>query len=108
MRLQGKGNRFVIVDKETDKIKAQQQIAKSSFHKLHCDPTKERIKKVEQWSEKWFREKEILKERKEYIVNYDEQRGENSILYKTHRPDIPVSLLTTGCNTAIENLYTDL
>ena len=30
MRLQDKGNRFVITDKETDKIKAQQQIAKSS------------------------------------------------------------------------------
>ena len=31
IRLQDKGKRFVIVDTETDKIKAQQQIAKSSF-----------------------------------------------------------------------------
>ena len=29
MRLLGKGNRFVIVDKETDKIKAHQQIGAS-------------------------------------------------------------------------------
>ena len=52
MRLQDKGNSFVIVDKEIDKIKAQQQIAKSSFHELNYDGTKEHIKKVEQWSEK--------------------------------------------------------
>ena len=43
MRLQDKGNRFVIVDKESDKIKAQQQIAKSSFQELKYDPTKEHI-----------------------------------------------------------------
>ena len=59
MRLQDKCNRFVVVDKETNKIKAQQQIAKSSFQELNYDPTKEHIKKVEQWSEKWFRKKEI-------------------------------------------------
>ena len=35
MRLQEKGNRFVVVDKETDQIKAQQQIAKSSFQELY-------------------------------------------------------------------------
>ena len=29
--------------------------------------------------------------------------GKNSTLYKTHKPNNPVRLLTTGCNTAIEN-----
>ena len=48
MRLQGKGNRFVIIDKETDKTKVQQQITKSSFLELNHDPTKEHIKKIEQ------------------------------------------------------------
>ena len=61
MRLQDKSNRFVVVDKETDKIKAQQQIAVSSFQQLDYDPTKEHIKKVEQVSEKWFQKKEISK-----------------------------------------------
>ena len=57
MRLQEKGNRFVVVDKETDQIKAQQQIAKSSFQELYCDPKKEH-KKVVQWSDnKWLRKK---------------------------------------------------
>ena len=87
--------------KETDKIKAQQQIAKSSFQELNYDPTKEHIKKVEQWSEKWFRKTnfKIME-----IVNYDAQPGENSTLYKTYKPDIPVRLFTTVCNTAIENI----
>ena len=62
------------------------------------------IKKFEQWSEKWFQKKEISKEWKECIANYDAQPGKNSTLYKTHKPDIPVRLLTTGCNTAIENV----
>ena len=39
-----------MVDKETDKIKAQQQIAKSSFQKLNYDLTKRIYKKVAQWS----------------------------------------------------------
>ena len=104
MRLQDKGNRFVIVDKGADKIKAKQQITRSSFQELNYDPTKEHIKKVEQCSEKWFRKKEISKEWKEYIVKYDAQPGKNSTLYKTHKPDIPVRLLTPGYNTAIENL----
>ena len=39
------------------------------------------MKKVEQCTEKWFRKKEISKEWKEYIVNYDSQSGENSTLY---------------------------
>ena len=30
--------------------------------------------------------------------------GKNSTLYKTHKLNNPVCLLTTGCNTAIENL----
>ena len=79
-------------------------MAKCSFQDFNYNPTIEHIKKVEQWSEKWFRKKEISKEWKDYIVNYDAQPGKNSTLYKTHKPDIPVRILTTGCNISIENL----
>ena len=44
------------------------------------------------------------KERKEFIVDKNTQPGKNITLYKTHREGNPVRLLTTGCNTAIENL----
>ena len=37
-------------------------------------------------------------------MNPNAQPGKNRKFYKTHKPNIPVRLLTTGCNTAIENL----
>ena len=41
-----------------------------------------------------------MKEWKENIVNYDAQPGKNSTLYKSHKPEI---LLTIGRNSAIQN-----
>ena len=35
--------------------------------------------------------------------NLNEQLGKNITLYKTHKQNIQIRLLTTGCNTAIEN-----
>ena len=51
-----------------------------------------------------MRKRELLKSWASFIVNPDAQPGKNSTLYKTHKPNIPVRLLTTGCNRAIENL----
>ena len=45
MTVQDKTNRFVIVEKKTDHLKAQQQIGRSSFIKLNHDPTDTHIKK---------------------------------------------------------------
>ena len=104
MRLQDKGNRFIIVDKETDKEKALEQINRSSFIKLNHDPTKEHILKVSNWANNWHEKGEISKEWKEFITNNEAQPGKNATLYKTHKIGNPVRLLTSGCNTAIENL----
>ena len=46
----------------------------------------------------------ISKEWKDYIINNEAVPGKNTPLYKTHKPNTPVRLLTTGCNTAFENL----
>ena len=48
--------------------------------------------------------KEILKEWKEYTVNYDAKPGKNSTSYRSDRPDIPLRLSTTRCNTMFANL----
>ena len=104
MRIQDKGNRFVIVDKETDKEKAKEQIERSSFVEVEHDPTKEHIQKVERWAEKWFKKGEITKAWKDYVKNRNAKPGTNSTLYKTHKEGNPVRLLTSGCNTAIEKL----
>ena len=59
---------------------------------------------MSEWANKWFRKGEISKDWRNYIINEDAQPGKNSTLYKTHKQGNPVQLLTTGCNTAIENL----
>ena len=46
MRLQDKGNRFIIVVKQTDHEKANEQIERSSFLKIDYDPTTLHINKV--------------------------------------------------------------
>ena len=104
MRLQDKGNRFIIVDKDTDKAKAKEQISRSSFIHLDEDPTESHIAKVREWANKWFSKGEISKQWKDYIINEKAKPGKNATLYKTHKQNNPVRLLTTGCNTAIENL----
>ena len=82
MRLQDKGNIFVIVDKDTDHLKAQQQIACSSFTKLDIDPTYTHIQKVKEWADKWKDRGEIIKSWHEFIVNNDSEPMKNSALYK--------------------------
>ena len=104
MRLQDKGNRFVVVAKQTDCEKANEQIERSSFLKIYFDPTTLHIKKVKDWTTKWISRNEISQEWAKYIVNVNAVPGKNKTLYKTHKPNNPVCLLTTGCNTAIENV----
>ena len=54
--------------------------------------------------QKWLIKGQISSEWRNYVVNEDAQPGKNATLYKTHKANIPVRLLTTGCNIAIENL----
>ena len=46
----------------------------------------------------------VTKKWKFFIVNPNAQTGKNSTLYKTHKPNIIVKLLTTECNMTIEDL----
>ena len=59
---------------------------------------------MKEWATKWISRNEISKKWAKYIVNEKAVPRKNSTLYKTHKPISPVRLLTTGCNTAIENL----
>ena len=52
MRLQDKGNRFIIVDKQTDCEKANEQIERSSFSKIDNNPTALHINKEKEWATK--------------------------------------------------------
>ena len=99
MRLQD-----IIVDKETDHEKVNEQIERSSFLKIDHDPTTFHINKVKEWATKWISRNEISKEWDKYNVKENAVPGKNSTLYKTHKQNNPVRFLTTGCNTAIKNL----
>ena len=104
IRIQDKGNKFVLVDKEIDIFKAEQQIKKSSMKKLENDLTQDIIQKVQDWCEKWKEEGSLPSEWCEYIVNKDATAAKNAPLYKTHKSGTPVRLLTSGCNSATEGL----
>ena len=69
MRLQDKGNRFIIVDKQTDCEKANEQIERSSFLKIDYDPTTLHINKVKDRTNKWISRNENSKEWAKYIFN---------------------------------------
>ena len=58
---------------------------------------------MKQFSKKWLRKGELSKEWASFIINPTAQPEMNSMLYKTHEPNIPVRLLNTGCNMVIEN-----
>ena len=78
MILQDKGNRFVIVDKDTDKRKAYDQIERSSFRLLDYDPTEEHIERVTDWAGKWYLSGDISSDWKKYIINIDARPGKNN------------------------------
>ena len=82
MRLQDKGNRFIIVDKETDCEKTNEQIERSSFLKADYDPTTLHTEKVKDWTSKWISRNNNKKWVK-YIVNENAVPGKNSTLYQT-------------------------
>ena len=96
VRLEDKGYRFVIVDKETDHEKVNKQIERSSFLKIDCDLTILHINKVKEWRTKWISRNEISKKWARYIVNENAVTGEHSMLYKRHKANNSVRLLTTG------------
>ena len=63
------GDRFIIVDKQTDHEKASEQIERSSFSKIDYDPTTLHIDKVKEWATKWISSNEIGKKWAKCIVN---------------------------------------
>ena len=104
IRLQDKGNKFVVVKKDTDIQKAEKQIARSSMIKVDEDPTKQIVGKVKNWCHKWTDKKHLSKEWASFIAKEDARPAKNNPLYKTHKNGIPVRLLTSGNGSATENL----
>ena len=91
------------MDKQTDIVEANHRVGRSSFIKLIMTLLKSSSQMLNSGPTNVCK-KEISVEWRNYIANNHATPGKNPTLYKTHKTGVPVSLLTSGCNTAIENL----
>ena len=80
----------------------EQQINRSCFDKLNSDPSSEFTQKVIAWIERWA--DKINKKWKEFVKPSNCKAGITYGMVKTHKIDNPVRVITSGCNTAVENL----
>ena len=104
VRVQGKGPRFVILENEVYEEKIQQQVDRSSFKELKDDPSKLFQQKINNWIEKWYTKKVIDNSWKDFISCDSPSAGKMYDLVKTHKVNNPVRIITSGCNTDVENL----
>ena len=82
--------------------KVEQQINRSCFDKLHSDPSSGFKQTVIDWIEKWS--DKINKKWKEFVKPGNCKIGKMYGTVKIYKIDYPVPVITSGCNTAIENL----
>ena len=104
IRIQDKWSRFVIVDNLDYEEKVQHQINRSSFEKISENPNKIYEKTVNTWIEKWYNNKSISEKWKKFITVKDSTPAKMYGNVKTHKIGNPTRVITSGCNTAIENL----
>ena len=53
IRMQDKGNNFVLLDKDLDERKVKEQMDRGSFNILDRDPSVEISLKIKKWAKKW-------------------------------------------------------
>ena len=59
---------------------------------------------VKDWGDKWVEKGEITQPLVDCILNVNARLGKNYGLIKTHKPNSPIRLITSGNGTAVENL----
>ena len=84
--------------------KVQHQINRSSFEKISENPNKVYEKRVITWIEKWYNNKSISEKWKKFIMVKHSSPGKMYGNVKTDKIGNPTRVITSGCNTAIENL----
>ena len=97
-------SRPVILDHLDYEEKVQHQINRSSFEKISENPNKIYEKRVNTRIEKWYNNKGISEKWKKFITVKDSTPGKMYGNIKTHKICNPTRVITSCCNTAIENL----
>ena len=104
IRLQDKGSRFVILNR-TDYIdKVELNLRDGSFDLLPSDPPLAYYQIVKDWGTKLVNKGEITQPLLDCILNVRAKPGKNYGLIKTHKPNNPIRLITSGNGTVVENL----
>ena len=80
----------------------EQQINRSCFDKLNSDLSSEFIQKVINWIVKWS--DKINEKWKEFVKPGNCKAGKMYEMVKTQKINNPVCVITSGCNTAVDNL----
>ena len=104
IRIQDKGSRFVILENRDYEQKIIYQIERNSFKQLPQDPRKQFEMKVNNWIEKWHSKNILDNKWKFFITPFSSTAGKMYGKVKTHKENNPVRVITSGCNTAVENL----
>ena len=105
IRIQDKGSRFVIMDKNDYITKMDGQLNNPlHYQRLEQDPTNFHLDKVKTWASKWLGKRQIPEDIATWVVNEEAKAGTAFGNVKTHKKDNPVRLITSCCGTAIENL----
>ena len=104
IRVQDKGSRFAVLSNNDYESKEQHQIEQSSFTETGIDYSKNFEEKVNSWISKWTAKGVIYNNWKRLVSPTNSTPGKMDGLVKTHKVNISVRVITSGCNTAIESL----
>ena len=102
--MQDKGSRFVILVRNDYIDKVERNLDDGSFDILGSDPSLSYYRIVKDWGDKWVEKGQITQPLVDCILNVNARPGKNYGWIKTHKPNNPIKLITSGNGTAIENL----
>ena len=95
---------IVILDRNDYIDKVERDLNYGSFDILGSDPWSSYYHIVKDWGDKWVEKGEITQPLVDCILNVNARPGKNYGLIKTHKPNNPIRLITSGNGTAAENL----
>ena len=105
IRLQDKGSRFVILDRSDYVDKVEPNLTDGSFDLLPCYPSSSYYQIVKDCGAKWVDKGEVTQRLLDCILNVRDKPGKNYSLIKTHKPNNPIRLITSGNGTVVEHLF---
>ena len=102
MKLEGRSHLYIDRTIYIDKVESN--LNDGSFDLLPPDLSSSYYQMVRDWGVKWMNKGEITQPLLDYIINPDAKPGKNYGLIKTHKPNNPIRLITSG-NSYLQNTF---